>query len=751
MDRKDKIFSYINSKEYIPLKFDELKIMLEVPDTDISEFKNILDILINEGKIFLTKKMRYESTKKAGFISGRLSCNAYGKFGFLIPDNDEDDEIYIGPDRFSGAYNGDTVLVAVDLKNPKTGKSEGHVCKIIRRGNERLTGTVKSFKRDKLCISPDSRKIYASINVNIENSPETQVGDRVLVEITDYPEEGKINGIITKNLGDSSELKSNIEAIINEHSIKQEFNPETILAAQNAPKRVSQKEIACRLDLRNKLIFTIDGDDARDFDDAVSLEMSKDGNYLLGVHIADVTSYVTPNSPLDTEAFQRGTSVYLADRVIPMLPFELSNGICSLNPNVNRLTLSVFMKIDKNGNTQLEKLSKSVIRSCERMTYNDVADLLENPTKKLLKKYEYLLPTLKNMQTLASILNKHRMKRGSINFDFPEAQIKVNELGEPQDIIKTERRISHKMIEEFMLIANETIAELAFWAELPFVYRVHEPPSIEKTEDFNRFLNNFGYGLKGRFDDDNPIHPKAFQQVLDKISGTDEESMISTYMLRSLMKAQYKPENLGHFGLAAKYYCHFTSPIRRYPDLFIHRVLKEYIDSKDTAPFISLCNDAAENSSKTEREAELCERDTDDLMKAAFMSQRIGEEYEACVSSVTNFGFFVQLENTIEGLIRVDTMTDDYYEYNEQTRTISGKRKGKSYKIGDRLNVIVIKCDLLTRQIDFIRSEDSGLNLFNQSDIFKKSSHIGYHKEARSKKRRNNTRRKKKVKRHGKL
>lgn len=719
MNRKERIFEFIKSNDYIPLTIDELKVMLGVPDEDFEEFSDILNELVLDGLLFLTKKGRYESCKKAGFISGRLSCNSYGKYAFLIPDDEDEEQIYIGSDCFLDAYNSDRVLVSIDVKNPKTGKREGHVVRILQRGNERVSGIVTKIKNSRLIISPDSKKLYAEITAPAID--EINIGDRVLAELTNYPYAGRIDAIVLKNLGDSNELKSNIEAIIEENSIKQEFDKETLISAAAAPKRVSQKEISSRLDLRDEIIFTIDGDDARDFDDAVSLTMTDDGCFLLGVHIADVTAYVTPGSPLDNEAFLRGTSVYIADRVIPMLPVELSNGICSLNPNVNRLTLSVFIKIDKDGNTQLEKLSKSVIRSCERMTYNDVADILENHDERLSKKYSYILPTLENMQQLASILNKKRMDRGSINFDFPEAHVIVNDMGEPVDIIKAKRRISHKMIEEFMLIANETVAELAFWSELPFVYRVHEPPSVEKTEDFNRFIFNFGYHLKGKFDNDNPIHPKAFAQLLDKISGTDEEFMISTYMLRSLMKAQYKAENLGHFGLSAKYYCHFTSPIRRYPDLFIHRVLKAYLDSEDFNKFTSLCAEVSEHSSKTERNAELCERDTDDLMKTAFMSDKIGECFEGCISSVTGFGFFVELDNTVEGLVRLETMKDDYYEFDDITRTLKGKKTLRQYKIGDRLEVILTRCDLLTRQIDFIRKEDEGLQITSRKNHEKTS------------------------------
>ena len=722
MDKKEKVYNFIISREYIPLKAEEMRHVLAVPPEDYGKFQDVLDALELEGKIVKTKKNRYIPLKNSNLIRGTLSCSAYGQFAFVNTEDENSDDIYIHADNLADAYNNDLVLAAVDFKNPKSGKSEGHIVKILKRGNERITGVIDDIKDEVFCIVPDNKKIYASVRIKVSDALGCSVGDRVSAKITGYPKQGIIEAAVLKNLGCSDELKSYTEAIICEHGIKQEFDKQTLEEANNTPKRVSQKEISKRIDLRDDIIITIDGDDARDFDDAVSVKKNNDGTYSLGVHIADVSNYVKQGSALDYEAFMRGTSVYLSDRVIPMLPALLSNGICSLNPHVNRLTLSVFMTVDKKGNIKLDKIAKTVIRSCERMTYNDVAQLLEAPTKKLLKKYEYLMPMLNDMKDLAAILHNRREKRGSINFDFPESKVSVNDMGEPIGIIKTERKISHKIIEEFMLAANETVAEFAFWAELPFVYRVHEAPTPEKTEDFNRFLLHFGYGLKGKIDKDNPVHPKAFAQILDKISGSDEEIMISTYMLRSLMKAEYKPENLGHFGLCAKYYCHFTSPIRRYPDLIIHRIIKDYLDSKTLDKYNAVVSQAAVNSSKTEREADDCERDVDDLMKTAFMSSKIGETFEAWVSSVTGFGIFVQLDNTVEGLIRLESMKDDYYEFDEVRKTVTGKRKSKVYSVGTVLEVVLVRCDLLTRQIDFVRKEDYSIfeNYSNYTNTPKK-------------------------------
>ncbi len=414
------------------------------------------------------------------------------------------------------------------------------------------------------------------------------------------------------------------------------------------------------------------------------------------MHIADVTHYVKQNTALDREAFERATSVYLTDRVIPMLPVELSNGLCSLNPKVNRLTLSVIMEINDAGEVIRHRLEKSVIRSCERMTYNNVAKIFDGDAV-LREKYAHIVPVLENMLTLSKILNKRRELRGSINFDFPESRIILGENGRPEDIKKVIRNDAHRLIEEFMLLANETVAEFAFWADIPFVYRVHEQPDGEKMDAFRRFIGNFGLFMKGR-----EVYPKDLQQILEQIKDTENETLIATYMLRSLMKAEYKPECSGHFGLAAKYYCHFTSPIRRYPDLAIHRILKDYLDGHDTQKYKNFVQEASVRSSDCERAAELCERSTDDLFKAAYIADFVGAEFSAKVSGITNFGMFAELENTVEGLIRLETIDDDFYEFDEEHRVLIGKRHGKTNKIGDSIEIEVVRSDLLSRQIDFV-------------------------------------------------
>lgn len=712
MDRKERIVLYMKSKEYIPLMKQELAAVLCVPSEDLKAFSAVMEELEREGRVILTKKGRYVAAENAdGIVTGRLRCNGRGFFAFLICDAEAQEDIYINGKSLAGAINNDRVAVHVDRTDTRTGRMEGHVTKILERGNENLTGILKDRRRDGYYrVKCDNESIYTKIRIPEDAVMDAEIGQRVVVRLTKYDGD-HIYGRIVKVLGDADSISGNVEAILFGHALRQEFPDEVIREAEAAPQEVSEKEIVGRLDLRDKIIFTIDGDDARDFDDAVSLDPLENGNCRLGVHIADVTHYVRENSPLDKEAFLRGTSVYLADRVIPMLPKLLSNGICSLNPHVDRLTLSVFMEIDAQGNIVSHDLVKSVIRSVERMTYHDVTKLIEGTDEALARKYSAILPTIKQMAATAQLLYTRRCARGSIDFDFPESSIIMNEQNEPIDIIRAERGISNRLIEEFMLAANETIAEYAFWAELPFVFRVHEPPDAAKIEEFNAFIQNFGYHLKGKFNADNPIHPKELQKLLKEIKDTPEEQMIASYMLRSLMKARYAPQNLGHFGLAAKYYTHFTSPIRRYPDLAIHRILKEFLDGKTDDTRVRELKEftlqVSEQSSECEITAEYAERDVEALMKAIYMSQFIGDSFPGTISGVTRFGMFVELENSVEGLVRMEHLKDDYYDYDEQQRRLIGQRTNQTYKIGDQVEVTLIRTDLLSRQIDFILTKDA--------------------------------------------
>ncbi|MDO5398084.1 MAG: ribonuclease R [bacterium] len=723
MTRKEKIYAYMTSDTYVPLRFDELMAVLDVPAEDGDELAVILDELINSGKILITKKQRYMPVTRSDMIeAGVLKCNAKGYFGFLICDDANEADIFIHGDNMGDALHGDHVLVKIDRNSNDNGRREGHIIKVTERANTNIIGVISKFKDGLYRLRPDDRRIYKGVRISPEDMGGADVGDRVCAEITDISAAGKLHGRVLMLLGDSDSLKSRIEGIILSNNIKQEFDPETITSAESMPDKITEGDLKDRTDFRDKLIFTIDGDDARDFDDAVSLEILENGNYYLGVHIADVTNYVREGEPLDTEAFERGTSVYLADRVIPMLPTKLSNGICSLNPNEDRLTLSVMMEINQRGEVISHSLLKSVINSKYRMTYSKASAIIERTDAQLTEEYAPIVRTLDIMQELSEILIKKRCKRGAIDFDFPETYIEVDEDGEPISIGRAERGVSHRLIESFMLCANETVAEYAFWSELPFVYRVHEAPSTDKLTAFNRFIRPFNLYIKERIDGDEPIHPKALQEILDSVKGTAEERMVSLEMLHSLMKAAYSDENKGHFGLAAKYYCHFTSPIRRYPDLMIHRILKEFLDGRliddELRHFKAIVYEAAAKSSEREVAAEHTERDVDDLMKTAYMSNHIGEEFEAVIANITGFGMFVELPNTVEGLIRIENMHEDYFEFDEDASILRGIHSGISYKTGDAIQAVLVNTEIETSRIDFVLAQDMYPGIYKQ---FKKA------------------------------
>ncbi len=717
MERKEKIYLYMMSAEYIPLTFEELRIALDVPEDSLPELYSILEELILEGRIFLSKKKRYAVCERNMLYPGILRCNARGKFGFVTTES-FDDDIFVSPSGLDTAIDGDKVLVRV------TGRARGRREGIVEKVLERHNTTISAVMIDDFSAKPDNARIFK--NIKLDDIQDAKAGDRVLVELTDYSRRGDIFGRVISVLGSSRDLKTLTESIIFENGIKPLFDKETLSEADSFSGEISDDEIVGRCDLTHETIFTIDGDDARDFDDAVSIKILKNGNYELGVHIADVTHYVTEGSSLDRDAFSRGTSVYLADRVIPMLPKRLSNGLCSLNPHEKRLTLSVVMEITPDGEVSGHKLLKSVICSCERMTYDNVSKILDGDSI-LREKYAPIVPDLEQMHTLSKILCKRREERGSINFDFPESKILLDQSGRPREIVRLIRNDAHRLIEEFMLVANETVAEFAFWADIPFVYRVHEQPDSEKMEAFKRFIGNFGLFIKGR-----EVYPKDLQQILDRIKDTDNETMIATNMLRSLMKAEYKPECDGHFGLAAKYYCHFTSPIRRYPDLIIHRILKDFLDGKDVSKYKNIVFDASVSSSESERAAELCERSVDDLFKTAYISDFVGAEFSAKVSGITNFGMFAELENTVEGLIRLETIDGDFYEFDEEHRVLVGKRHGRTYRIGDNIKIEVVRADLLTRQIDFVlKGSKAGFYDKRKPTLQRASTHRKYHKRGR--------------------
>lgn len=713
MDRKERLISYFNSDAYVPLKLKELKIVLDVPEEDADEFAHLISQLEQEGKITISKRGSIVPLKSSdNLITGVLNCNASGKFAFAVRENEDD--IYISSSDFSNALHGDKVLVKI--KGSFRGKPEGSVVKVVERAEHVVVGVVITTKGTQARIRPDDKRYLNDIFASCGDMF-IKPGMRVAVEKIRVNPDGRVYGTVTASLGDKEDISSLLEAIIIENRIKTEFDSETISESEAVSEVISWDENE-REDLRCKTIFTIDGELAKDFDDAISLEMTDDGLYRLGVHIADVSEYVKAGSALDREAYARGTSVYLPHRVIPMLPEKLSNGVCSLKPGVDRLTLSVFMDIDKSGKVVSNRIAKTVICSTERLVYEQINKLLEENDSYYIEKYSHILPELYKMKELAEILREKRFKRGAVDFDFPESEIITDADGNPVEVRYAQRGISNKMIEEFMLIANETVAEFAYWSEIPFVYRSHESPSEEKLSTFMQFLKPFGFSIKGKIDENNPVKPQAFKQILDAVKGTAVETIVSKTMLRSLMKADYRAVNAGHFGLAAKYYCHFTSPIRRYPDLMVHRSLKNLLDNK---PELSMdkVTAAAKRSSDCEIKAETCERDCDDLLKTAFMSEYIGMDFEGVISGITSFGMFVEVGNSIEGLVRVENMTKDYYVYNEAEQTMTGERSGKKYTVGDSVFVLVAKTDILARKIDFVLSEDADRKLlmrFNEKD-----------------------------------
>lgn len=701
IEMKNKLLSFMKEDAYKPLSYEELAREFQKDFSQVSEFEEVLNSLLEDGSIIITRKNKYGVTEKMNMVPGRIQGNKKG-FGFLIPDNRDIRDLFIPAENLNGAMHNDRVIARLTAGELGAKKSEGEVVKILKRANERVVGTFENGKGFGFVV-PDDPRIYQDVFISKSDFNGAKDGYKVVVEITQWPEARRNpEGVVVEVLGHKNDVGTDIISIIRGHNLPEEFPSEVEAQAEKIPEFVTEEDIAKRRDLRGKVIVTIDGEDAKDLDDAVSLEILQNGNYLLGVHIADVTQYVFENSHLDKEALKRGTSVYLVDRVVPMLPRRLSNGICSLNPQIERLTLSCDMEIDKKGKVKSYEIYESVIKTKERMTYKNVNRILTDNDPEVIARYSELVDTFKEMEKLMHILNKRRRSRGSIDFEFEETKIILDEKGKPIEIRPYDRGVSERIIEEFMLVCNETIAEDMFWKEIPFVYRVHEDPDAEKLQAFNEFIFNFGYHLKGLAE----IHPKTLQQLTDQIKGTKEERIINTLMLRSLKKARYTSTSMGHFGLAAKYYCHFTSPIRRYPDLMIHRIIKEGIHGKLNEKRIkhlqSIIENIAEQCSIRERAADEAERSVEDLKKAEYMKDRIGEEYDGIISNVTSFGMFVELENTIEGLVHMSNMEDDYYQFDEVHHMLIGERQRKTFRIGDNVRIRVLSVDIANKTIDFV-------------------------------------------------
>lgn len=695
--RKKLICELLEDEMYVPLKEKELAAFMQVAKEDREEFRKVLDALLREGKVQVTAKGKYIKPDER-LLTGTFIGNAKG-FGFVEIEGREED-LYVPESMVNNAFHLDRVQV--ELLPGKRGKrQEAAVRKVLEHGARQIVGTYEQSASFGFVI-PDDGKIGTDIFVPKERSKGAVDGHKVVVELTSYGDERhKPEGKIVEILGHIHDPGVDILSIIRGYDLPEAFGEKVMNQAERIPDTVSEADMAGRTDLRDVQMVTIDGEDAKDLDDAVSL--SKEGEwYHLGVHIADVSNYVQENSALDWEALERGTSVYLVDRVIPMLPHRLSNGICSLNQGVDRLALSCLMTIDTKGNVTDYQIVESVIRVDRRMSYTSVKKILEDHDEQECREYEALVPMFEQMAELAAVLRQKRHKRGSIDFDFPETKILLDPEGHPVDIRPYERNVATKIIEDFMLIANETVAQHFFWLEIPFVYRTHDNPDPEKIMKLSTFLHNFGYYIKTSREE---VHPKEIQKLLDKMEGTPEEALISRLTLRSMKQAKYTVECSGHFGLACQYYCHFTSPIRRYPDLQIHRIIKEQLrgrlSEKRQEHYQEKLPAVAERSSKMERRADEAERETEKLKKAEYMEAHIGEIFEGVISGITSWGVYVELPNTVEGMIHVSKLPGDYFYYDENAYEMVGQDTGRKYRLGESLKVCVDGVERMTRSIDF--------------------------------------------------
>ena len=696
-----KILELMKDKDYVPMKAKEIAMIMKVPKNEYNDFLEVLGKLELEMKVKKNRKSRYRIAEKT-YYDGIYRKNQKG-FGFVKLEEQED-EIYISKDNSLNALNGDRVLIEIIEEKNKVKKAEAKVVRILKHEKDTIVGIFQNNKNFGFVV-PDDRSFGTDIFISKKDMGKARNNHKVLVKITKYPKDGKkAEGKVIEVLGNVNEAGVDMLSLIKEYKLPSTFPEQVVDEAKKCGNKVDKKDIPNRVDLRKQIIFTIDGEDAKDLDDAVKVEKLENGNYRLGVHIADVSYYVKEDSLLDQEALFRGTSIYMLGRVIPMLPRELSNGICSLNAGEDRFTLSCIMEINPKGDVVSSEIFKGIIKVTERMSYNDVQAILDESDKSILKKYKKYIPEFKLMEELAIILKNKRMEQGYLNLDIPESKIVLDIDGKVTNISKYETSFSHEIIEQFMLIANETIAEKFFWLEAPFIYRVHEEPDIEKIQELNKFLFNFGLKIKASKDN---IYPKEFSKILEEVKGKEEEKVVSNLVLRTLKVARYEAENKGHFGIASKYYCHFTSPIRRYPDLFIHRIISKYLEENYDVPnywleeHVKKAEEGADQSSEREKVATKVEREAEDLKKAEYMESRVGEEYEGIVSSVTSFGIFVELENTVEGLIKFEDLGDEYFIYDETRKRLIGDRTNKTYKIGDKVKIRVKNASKMLRKIDF--------------------------------------------------
>ncbi len=701
MTKKEEIIlEFMKDPEYKPMKAKEIAIILGVPKKEYPKFQEAIAELEKEFKIGKNHKNKYKVIEEE-YKEGNFKKNAKG-FGFV--NIGEEDEIYISKENTNNALNGDIVLVEILEEKNKLKKAEGKIKRIIKHEKDTIVGTFQN-NRNFGFVVPDDKNFGTDIFISKSNFGKARNGHKVLVEITKYPKnDKKAEGKIIEILGKPNEAGVDMLSLIKEYRLPSRFPEPVVKEAQKFGDKIEEKDIQKRIDNRKDIIFTIDGEDAKDLDDAVRVTKMENENYRLDVHIADVSHYVKENSLLDNEALIRGTSIYMLGRVIPMLPRELSNGLCSLNAGQDRFTLSCSMEINKEGKVVSSEVYKGIINVKERMNYHDVQKILDKSDTDVLERYKPYIKDFETMAELATILKNRRMEQGYLNLDIPESKIDLDINGKVINIGKYETSFSNEIIEQFMLIANETIAEKFYWLQAPFIYRVHEDPDIDKVKELNKFLFNFGMNIKIS---NEKVYPTEFSKILEQIKGKEEEKVVSNLILRTLKVAKYESENKGHFGIASKYYCHFTSPIRRYPDLFIHRIISKYLDNNYDVPekwiedYMQKAENRARESSEREKIATKVERESEDLKKAEYMEGKIGEEYEGIVSSVTQFGIFVELPNTVEGLIRFDDLGDEYFIYDENRKRLIGERTNKTYQIGDKVKIRVKSASKMLRQIDF--------------------------------------------------
>ncbi len=707
-ERKNRILALFSDPAFVPMKEKELAVMMQVSPEDRPVFKQCLEELLADGAIVVSKRGKYQ-LPVIKTLEGIFSASGHG-YGFVSVEGVEGD-FFVSEKNTGTALHGDRVRIdpyEVGYRQRRGGKSrEAVVVDVLERATDIVVGTYDAAKNHYGFVIPDSKRMERDIFIPVEHSMGAADGHKVVVKLTDYGDERRSpQGQIIEILGHIGDPGIDILSILKAYGIESEFPEKVVKQAEKIPRELTATDYNGREDIRDLDMVTIDGEDTKDIDDAVSLKMDGE-NYELGVHIADVTHYVKENSAIDREALARGTSCYPLDRVIPMLPQALSNGICSLNESVDRLALSCFMMIDPKGEMIDHRFAMTVINTNHRMTYTNVDKIITDNDEELTRQYADVAGMLRKMHKLAQILRHRRKRRGSIDFDLPETKIDLDKDGHPLSIHPHERNNATRLIEDFMLAANETVAEHFYWADIPFVYRIHEKPDMDKIQKLSTFIRNFGYGIKVKGDE---VHPKELQKLLAGIEDTPEESLISRLTLRSMQRAKYSTACEGHFGLALKYYCHFTSPIRRYPDLQIHRIIKEYLrgnlDDARCEHYNKILGDVCQQSSRTEREAEEAERECDKLKKAEYMQDHIGEVYEGVISGVTNWGMYVELENTVEGLVHVSKIEGDYFTYNEDKYELTGRGTGRRFCLGTRIRVVCNMVDIQTRTVDFVLADD---------------------------------------------